>query len=259
MWHNNLGVLLLDLGRPRDALASFDKALALDADNDYAPVNRALALHQLGRTKAATEALVVRRQRRIADAERDLKLAPADPLALEKLARALLAAERDEEAEGVAREALAIEPSPTLHILLASVLEWLERWDDARRVLDAALALDPDHVAALDELAWLAAVTGDVATASDAAARIENLEDERRALYARGYAAVAEGRGADAEAIFDELFARRPAGCCALAWRGIARLAQGRGDAAREDAERVRALVPTRCMSLRHLERLLAS
>ena len=49
MAHNNRGNVLLDLNRPADALASYDRAIALKPDHAKAHSNRAMALTNLGR------------------------------------------------------------------------------------------------------------------------------------------------------------------------------------------------------------------
>ena len=51
--HNNLGKALLDLGRPGEALASFDQATALDPGFAEAHVNRGNALVKLRRLQEA--------------------------------------------------------------------------------------------------------------------------------------------------------------------------------------------------------------
>ncbi len=54
--HSNRGAALLALGRFEDALAAFDRALALDPDNAAIHTNRGAALHALGRFEDALAA-----------------------------------------------------------------------------------------------------------------------------------------------------------------------------------------------------------
>lgn len=259
MWHNNLGVLLLDVGRYAEALREFERTLELDPANRFAPNNIPGALHRLGRTDEAASRITQRRAERLEEAERELAVAPNDPFALEKLARVLHGAERDDEAAEVVRRALDVEPTPARFVLLAQSLIWLGEPEEARRALDQALELDANHLGALDELAWLAAMQGDSAAAVDAAARIEAGEGARRALWARGCAATVSGDLPTAALIFDELVTLRPGSCCAIALLGLVRLEEGDAEAARAEASRVRELTPWRCASLKHLERRLAA
>ena len=258
-WHSNLGVLLLELNQAAEALTSFDRALKLDPEDEYAPSNRVRALHLLGKKKEAAALRTTQMTESVEEATRAIESAPGDPVALEKLARRLMAADRYEEGVARAREAVEIAATPARYQLLAETLGWLDDWAGARAALDSGLALEPEHTGLLEVLAWLAAVTGDSAAAEAAAQRIESRDGSRRAMSASGFAAVATGRWADAEATFDELIALRPLSCCSVAWRGIARLGQGRDDEARADAERVRAMSPWSCASLRHLDLQLAA
>ncbi len=53
--HNNRGNALKDLGRPEEALASFDRAIALEPDHAEAHCNRGMALQELKRMDEALE------------------------------------------------------------------------------------------------------------------------------------------------------------------------------------------------------------
>ena len=123
--------------------------------------NRALALQRLGKAKEAHKVFRAQAARDVERAEGDHRSAPGDLIVLERLTRALLAAERDDEALRHARALVAQEPTAARYDLLASALDWLGELDEAVAACDAGLALDPEHLDLLGERAWLATVLGD--------------------------------------------------------------------------------------------------
>ena len=254
MWHNNLGTVLLDVGRPKDALAAFDRALELDSSLDLAHNNRALALQRLGKAKEAQKVFRAQAARDVASAHGALTSAPGDLIVLERLTRALLAAERDDEALGHARTLVEKEPTAARYELLATALDWLGELDEAVAACDAGLALDPGHLDLLGERAWLATVLGDADAARAATERIERAGAPIRTLSAQALTAVASEEWDEAIALYDELISLRPLNCCAVAWRGVAELGRGREDAARAAAREAESMAATRCGSLRHLQ-----
>ena len=70
--HNALGNLLVNAGRPEEALAHFQAALTLHPDHAVARYNMALALIRLGRREEAARAL--REELAL------IRARPADPL-----------------------------------------------------------------------------------------------------------------------------------------------------------------------------------
>ena len=132
---------------------------------------------------------------------------------LERLTRALLAAERDDEALGHARTLVETEPTAARYELLATALDWLGELDEAVAACDAGLALDPGHLDLLGERAWLATVLGDADAARAATERIERAGAPIRTLSAQALTAVASEEWDEAIALYDELISLRPLDC----------------------------------------------
>ena len=253
MWHNNLGTVLLDVGRPKDALAAFDRAIELDGSIDFAQKNRALALQLMGKAKEADKVFRAQAAREVESAQSALSTTPGDLIVLERLTRALLTAERDSEALRHARALVEQEPTPSRYDLLAAASDWLGELDEAVAACEAGLALDPEQLDLLAERVWLAAVLGDAEGARAATERIERAAVPIRTLSARALTAAASEEWDEAIALYDELLSLRPLDCCAVAWRGVAQLGRGREDEARAAVRVAESMTPTRCGSLRHL------
>jgi predicted TPR repeat methyltransferase len=100
----NLAAVQLRLGRPADALASADAALAAEPGSADALLHRGSALAQLGR---AAQALVA--------FERLCTLAPEHPLAWSHRGNLLREMKRYDEAAAALREALRLGADPELH------------------------------------------------------------------------------------------------------------------------------------------------
>jgi len=254
MWHNNLGTVLLEVGRPKEALAAFDRALELNGSSDFAHKNRALALLRLGKAKEAHKVFRAQAAREVEAAQAAVASAPGDLLVLERLTRALLAAERDPEALQHARALVEQEPTASRYDLLAAALDWLGELDEAVAACDAGLAIDPEHQDLLAERVWLAAVLGDAEAARAATGRIERAGAPVRTLSAQAMTAVASEDWGGAIALYDELISLRPLNCCAVAWRGVAQLGRGDENEARAAVREAESMAPTRCGSLRHLQ-----
>lgn len=107
---NALGLCLLRLSRPREALQQFDAALGLDAKIPYAHVNRGNALHALGAPAAAEQSYL-----------RALALDPNQAMALAGLASVACWRGAYNEARSPAEKALAV--SPALPEALMSLAE----------------------------------------------------------------------------------------------------------------------------------------
>ncbi len=138
--HSNLGNALLDLNRPGDALASYDRALALKSDYPEAHANRGNALLALQRPAEA-----------LAGYERALALNPRYFNALFNRGNALGVLQRHEEALASYDQALSLNPGNTeaLNNRGATLLD-LRRYEEALASCDRALALQPAFAAALN-------------------------------------------------------------------------------------------------------------
>jgi tetratricopeptide (TPR) repeat protein len=126
---NHCGLALGKIGRQADAIAAFDRALALKPDDVEALHNRGAALARLNRLQEA-----------IADRERALVIDPKCTEVLSNYGTVLQILGRNEEAIADFDRALAIDPN---------YLEALHRSEDAVAAYDRALAANPSFVEAL--------------------------------------------------------------------------------------------------------------
>jgi predicted O-linked N-acetylglucosamine transferase (SPINDLY family) len=137
--HYNRGNTLLGLSRAEEAVAAFDRALALDANAAAAHYNRAEALRRLGRLSEA-----------LAGLERAEALAPGDPAIANSLGVVLRRLNRIDESLAAYGRALARDPdhADALYnrgLALAAAGRTREALADQNRLL----ALRPRHAEAL--------------------------------------------------------------------------------------------------------------
>ncbi len=202
-----LGVLALQAGQPQGALALLDQAIAANPRVAATHLNRAGALHRLGRAEAAIDACraALRLDRGSAEAQQvlghvlsDLGRAEAALGAYREAARrkpglfdihnnlgvALRHAGRLEEAEQSLREALRREPGePGITANLSSVLKELGRLTEAEACLRDALRARPDDPVLRYNLGLLLLLAGRFAEGwACYAAR-----DQTKAVPARGF------------------------------------------------------------------------
>jgi Flp pilus assembly protein TadD/4-amino-4-deoxy-L-arabinose transferase-like glycosyltransferase len=143
--HTALGTLLHDLGRDDEAVVHFERAIAADADQPLALANLARVLAERGDTVGAEEKL------RLA-----VEADPYDPKLLVDWATALAWSGRHAEALEVFRRAHEMGgDDPALLHRWGRLLATLGSETEARERLEAAIALDPLHVEAIDDLALL--------------------------------------------------------------------------------------------------------
>jgi SAM-dependent methyltransferase/tetratricopeptide (TPR) repeat protein len=143
-----LGILALQRGQPKEAIAWISKALALNEPIAEWHYNLAFAHQSLGRLDDA-----------IAHYRRALALEPGVLMAWANLARALLASGETELALGAAARALEIEPSPETKQLVAECLSDLREVAATRQLRQLVLGAATD--------AW-----GDVASFGHVAAAL---------------------------------------------------------------------------------------
>ena len=133
---NNRGVALNALGRHTEALASYDKALALQPDYVFALYNRGRAFDELDRHAEAIECY-----------DKVLALDPRHAVAHNNRGAALDALGRHEEALDSFAKALALRPDYAEALNNRGIaLAELDRPNEALASYDAALALDPGYV-----------------------------------------------------------------------------------------------------------------
>lgn len=166
--HCNLAVALYKLGRLDDALAGYDKALALDSGIAQAHNNRGNVLHDLKRLDEALASLdralalrpdyaealnnrgnvlvsLKRFDAAIVSYDRALALKPRYAEAYTNRGNALYQANQPHDAIASCTAALAIDPNCYLaHSVIGQCLTALGRIEEAVAHFDAALALKPD-------------------------------------------------------------------------------------------------------------------
>jgi tetratricopeptide (TPR) repeat protein len=131
---NNRGIALLGLARHGEALASFDRALAIKPDFAEALSNRGNALLQLARHEEA-----------LASCDRALAIRPDYVDALNNRGLVLLALARHEEALASYGRALAIKPDYAGALNNRSnALAQLGRHEEAVKDFERLLTIDPD-------------------------------------------------------------------------------------------------------------------
>jgi tetratricopeptide (TPR) repeat protein len=196
MAHNNIGILLTEQGKLKEAIEHYSEALRIKPDHAKAHYNLGNALASQGRFAEAivhySEALRIKpdytsahnnlavallKQGKLQEAidhfYQVLQIIPDQAEPHCNLAVALAENGRIDEAIGQYYEALRIEPNNTMaHIQLA--LLWLsqERTDKAIEHYKTALSLSPDSTPLLNNLAWILATN-----------KTSNLRDGARAVH----------------------------------------------------------------------------
>ena len=147
--HNELGVLLLDRGRPDDALAEFQKAVDLEAGSAAAHANLGRALAAKGESERAR-----------VEFERAIQLQPGYAPAHYQLGVELAGEGRMVEAIGQWREAVNSDPAyPQAQEALAGALYAQGETAEALAHWRAVIDLTPTDAAALRQAAWILATS----------------------------------------------------------------------------------------------------
>ncbi|MBW7904922.1 MAG: tetratricopeptide repeat protein [Phycisphaerae bacterium] len=153
--HSNYGAALSELGRTAEAIAAFERAIALDPNFAPAHFNLGFTLYRRGQGNAAIRHL-----------EEAARLRPDYWEARNVLTELYVRAGDYKSAHQHARRAVeAYSYNPDLQLALAHTAARAGEHDEAVRACDAALRLRPNWPAAQTELAWL------LATAPDAGQR----------------------------------------------------------------------------------------
>ncbi|MGH8229975.1 MAG: tetratricopeptide repeat protein, partial [Steroidobacteraceae bacterium] len=140
--HYNLGLALSDLRRLGEALASFERAIALESDYAEAYANRGVILRKLERFDES-----------LASLDRAIAIRPEFAQAHFDRGLALVALTRLDEALASYDRAITIEPQfAEAHFDRGVTLTLLERFDAARESLERATELAPDHARAHRQL-----------------------------------------------------------------------------------------------------------
>ena len=145
--HNLVGLALSRLGRPAEALASFDAAITCEPAFVDAHGSRADVLAELGRAEEA-----------IASYDRALAMAPDSAANWCNRGAALQDLRRSQEALASYERSLACDPAQLqVHFNRGNALSALARYPEALAAYEAALALAPDYVEAVYNRACLLA------------------------------------------------------------------------------------------------------
>jgi len=155
--YNNLGALLLEQGRPAEAVSSLERALALRPDVPESHHTMADAWLRLGLRDEAR-------------AEYARALAAAPGYAPAHNALGLLLLDEGKATEAIAEFEQAIHLRPDLaapFYNLGNALVALDRWRDAESYYERALQIDPESAQAHNNLANLYAYRGNLASAID--------------------------------------------------------------------------------------------
>jgi predicted O-linked N-acetylglucosamine transferase (SPINDLY family) len=245
--HNNRGAALAALRRLEEAVASYERAVALAPDYVEALFNRGNALAELGRLDVALASYdaaiaraphhaaacaqrgnVLHRMQRFAEAvtsfDRAIALRPDYAEAWNNRGIALSRLGRFAEAVASCDRALALRPDDAEMLRnRASVLVGLGRFDEAVASHDRALALRPDDAAACNDRAVALCKLGRFDAAIASCDRALVLKPDNPEAYSnRGNALAELGRLEDAVASYDRAIALRPDFAEALCNRGNA-------------------------------------
>ena len=197
--HFNLGTALVAAGQRNEAIGEYRQALRLSPDYAHAHNNLGSLLMATGQLDEAAVHL-----------RRALEIDPQYAEAHNNLGRLLAYQGRVEEASDHLRRALAIRESyPEAHYSLAQVLVAQGRVLDAAGHYRTALTLMPDWLPALNELAWLLATHPDASVRDARAAmsladRAVTLTNGRDATALDVLAASAAAAGRFEEAVMRE-------------------------------------------------------
>jgi tetratricopeptide (TPR) repeat protein len=208
----NRGVTLHELKRFNEALASYDRALAARPDYAEALFNRGITLQELKRFEEA-----------LASYDRALLLRPTYAEALSNRGNTLHELNRFDEALASYDRALALQPDHAAALFnRGRTLHELKRFDEALASYDRAVAVRPDHAEALCNRGnvLLDLKRFDEALASYQGALAE-WPDYTEALYNRGTALRELKRPEEALASYERALAVRPDHAEAFYCRGV--------------------------------------
>jgi protein O-mannosyl-transferase len=217
--HNDLGMDLAAAGRNAEAMAHYDRAIALRPGFASARVNRGNLLVRSGRLDEA-----------VAEFQAALRAEPSNGEALADAGNALAQAGRTGEALACYETLVREKPSaPEARYGLAFVLERAGRDTDALREYGEAIRLRPDYAEARYRLGNLLGNAGRIPEAIlqyEAAVRAQPGFAEAHAGL--GLALVSSGRASEAVAELERAIALKPGSAEAHAYLGLALAGSGR-------------------------------
>lgn len=233
--HNNRGAALAALKRPEDALASYGRAIALKPDYAQAYNNRGTVLSSQNRFGEALE-----------DFSRAIALDPVYVKALTNRAGVLADLGRLEEAFKDCERAIALAPGEASpHEKRGELLMRMQRPQEALKSFDRAIALDPASAPAHNDRGTALSMLRRPEEALASHERAIALDPTLAAAHNnRGSALAALKRSAEALACHEKALALDPNSATALNNRGGALAELGRYDEALENVDRAIALMP---------------
>jgi tetratricopeptide (TPR) repeat protein len=245
--HYELGKLLQDMGRRREAKTHFDKALALDADFQSARVSLGILLAEQGDLSGGRVELervleveandaeahnnlgvILEEQGDLSSAARHMELAtrlhPGDALFHNNLARVRAALGASESARAELELALRLDPEfADAHYQLGSLLVRQGHLQDAVGQFKRAVAIDSGLSEAHYELGQVLAKLGSIDEAIDSFQRAITVDPEPFLAHeALGNILMNQNRMAEAKAHFEEALRIKPDFSAALAGLGQA-------------------------------------
>ncbi len=198
---NNLGVALVEAGRPEEAMRQYEAALRLEPDNVHAHHNLGAVLGSLGRIEEGVE-----------HATRAVALAPGNAALRVTLGILLLKAGRPADAEQALQAALAAEPDASVTIGGMAALRLEQgRLQEASKLAEAATARNPFDPRAWYLLGTATARLGDPAGGESFLRQALTLQPGNPdAGYNLALAILDQGRADEARALLDDLHRRHP-------------------------------------------------
>ena len=221
IFHNNLGNVLRDLGRPTEAIAAYRRALELNPEFTKAHYNLAIALKEQGMVDEAIDTCH--------DA---VQLKPEDAEAHNQLGNTLRAAGRLDDAAAAYRRALQCDPAfVEAHNNLGNVLRDLGKLGEAIASYRRALELKPDLVEAYCNLGIVYRDLGDLDQTIECFLQALKLQpDDVKACVYLGNAWLHRGKLDEAVACYRRALERKPDSAEGYHNLGLALKDQGRLD-----------------------------
>ena len=233
--NNLLGMALSRLGRPQEALQSFEYALAADPRFEVALISKGDVLDALGRHADA-----------LAEYDKALKVNARNVVTWCNRGTALEALSRDDEAVESFRRALALNPNlAEVHFNLGNALLRLERYEEAVSHYRRAIALRPNLAPALVNLGRALSSLSCWQEAADSYAQAVKLGATSPQLHEAMATVLWQlGRYEDSLASLDRVLSIEPQYAAALNKKGSLLLILGRMEEARACLERAIANDP---------------
>lgn len=203
--------VLLQIGQYEKALADFEKTLELDPQRYDAMRGQGKCLSMLGRDYEAMASFQLLR-----------RAFPDDPDVYYEIADVLFASGYLDECEKACRQCLQLDSSyVSAYVILGMIAMRRNDDDKARRLLNHAVAMEPDNPFALNELSYLSHLDGDEDRAIELVDRaIAESPDYADALCNKGVILYFRSEFDQASQVFDQTLRLMPDHVGALVGKG---------------------------------------